>query len=151
MVAPRWWHLRVALPSAKNARALRHAFHLDADMDSPSEMVFVYGTLRRGGSNHFRMAGAEFVAAGTVRGRLYRIDWYPGLIADENVGDVVGEIYQLSAGMLPGLDDYEGPEYRRAMMEVRTDRTTIQAWVWLWTGAVDENRRIACGDWMAGT
>ena len=34
------------------------------------EMVFVYGTLRRGGSNHFRMAQASFVAEGTVRGAI---------------------------------------------------------------------------------
>ena len=120
-------------------------------MIPPSEMVFVYGTLRRGGSNHFRMHGAEFVAAGTVRGRLYRIDWYPGLVADENAGEIIGEIYRLSAGKLRELDEYEGPEYRREMMEVQADRTTFQAWVWLWNESVDENRRIVGGDWLLET
>ncbi|MEO8614231.1 MAG: gamma-glutamylcyclotransferase family protein, partial [Luteolibacter sp.] len=45
-------------------------------------MVFVYGTLRRGGSNHFRMDGAEFITAGRIAGRMYKIDWYPGLVLD---------------------------------------------------------------------
>ena len=35
-------------------------------MEPTRQPVFVYGTLRRGGSNHFRMAGAEFIAAGTI-------------------------------------------------------------------------------------
>jgi len=117
------------------------------------ETVFVYGTLRRGGSNHFRMAGAEFIAPATVRGRLYRIDWYPGLVADDCAGEVIGEIHRLPAAMLHALDEYEGPEYRRVRMAVRCaagdGETPREAWVWLWTGAVSESRRIAGGDWLA--
>ncbi|HBM76597.1 MAG TPA: hypothetical protein DD438_00690, partial [Verrucomicrobiales bacterium] len=42
-------------------------------------LVFVYGTLRRGFSNHFRLGKAPFVKEGWILGRLYRIDWYPGM------------------------------------------------------------------------
>ncbi|RPJ35562.1 MAG: gamma-glutamylcyclotransferase [Verrucomicrobiaceae bacterium] len=119
-----------------------------ADMES----VFVYGTLRRGGSNHFRMDGAEFVAAGTVRGRLYHIDWYPGLVLDENAGEVPGEIHQVSAGMLDELDRFEGPQYRRVRVEVNgggDHRSPLSAWLWEWLGPVDEGRRIISGDWLS--
>ncbi len=46
-------------------------------MNRQNHMVFVYGTLRRGGSNHFRMEGAEFLSAATVNGRLYRSFYQP--------------------------------------------------------------------------
>jgi gamma-glutamylcyclotransferase (GGCT)/AIG2-like uncharacterized protein YtfP len=111
--------------------------------------VFVYGTLRRGGSNHFRMDGAGFVAAGTVRGRLYQIDWYPGLVLDESAGDVLGEVYQVSDALLEKLDEFEGAEYRRSQTQVRLpDGESVRVRVWEWLGPVDETRRITGGDWL---
>lgn len=115
------------------------------------EMVFVYGTLRGGGSNHFRMDGAEFVAAGMVKGRLYHIDWYPGLVPDGNAGEVLGEVYQVSAGILDELDRFEGSEYRRVRVEVNcggNHRSPFSAWLWEWLGPCAENQRIASGDWL---
>jgi gamma-glutamylcyclotransferase (GGCT)/AIG2-like uncharacterized protein YtfP len=117
-----------------------------------SERVFVYGTLRRGGSNHYRMDGAEFVTAGTVRGRLYQIDWYPGLILEGNVDQIVGEIYQVSPSVLDELDSFEGPEYRRVRVDVACagdHGSPLSAWVWEWLGPVDEVRRIKSGDWLS--
>jgi len=113
--------------------------------------IFVYGTLRRGGSNHFRMEGAEFLSAATANGRLYRIDWYPGLVLDAAADGVTGEIYQVSPGMLDELDRFEGPEYRRVRVEVNCGgdhRSPLAAWIWEWLGPVDETRRITSGDWL---
>ncbi|MGA0846036.1 MAG: gamma-glutamylcyclotransferase family protein, partial [Luteolibacter sp.] len=106
-------------------------------------LIFVYGTLRRGGCNHHRLDEASFVARATLPGRLYRIDWYPGMVADANAGEVVGEIYQIDTSMLASLDDYEGPEYQREIMNLRilpdldadSSKHPSQhatAWVWLW-------------------
>lgn len=116
-------------------------------------MVFVYGTLRRGGSNDFRMANARFVAEGEVRGRLYRIDWYPGFVADENAGPVVGDIFMVDAETIAALDEFEGSEYRRVKIEVevRDEAGAVskeQAWIWEWLGATSESQRIAGGDWL---
>jgi gamma-glutamylaminecyclotransferase len=121
-----------------------------------NELVFVYGTLRRGGSHHWRMDGAEFVRAGTIRGRMYRFDWYPGLIADENGGEIIGEIYQVGPAQLAALDlfeglsagEIEGSEYRRVRVEVGGG-DPVTAWIWEWLGPVDEPKRIAGGDWLA--
>lgn len=126
-------------------------------MESPKQIVFVYGTLRRGGSNHFRLAGAEFVAAGTVTGRLYRIDWYPGLVIDTAGSEIRGEVYAVDSEQLSALDAFEGlsageiegSEYRRIQTSVMLqDSQTITAWVWEWLGNVDESLRIADGDWL---
>jgi len=121
--------------------------------DEKCEMVFVYGTLRRGGSNHFRMAQARFVAEGTVRGGLYRIDWYPGLVVDENAGAVKGEVFMTDAGTIAELDDFEGSGYRRVRIAVVVGDGTgvgsvIEAWIWEWLGETREDQRIASGDWL---
>jgi gamma-glutamylcyclotransferase (GGCT)/AIG2-like uncharacterized protein YtfP len=113
------------------------------------ERVFVYGTLRRGGSNHFRMDGAEFLSPATVKGRLYQIDWYPGLVLDDFGDEIIGEVYQVSGTVLEELDRFEGAEYRRLQTQVRlSDGETVCDWAWEWLGPVDETRRITGGDWL---
>lgn len=125
-------------------------------MNQAPELVFVYGTLRRGGSNHFRMAGAEFVAAGTIAGRMYRIDWYPGIVLDPAGDEIHGELYLVSPEMLSALDvfeglsagEMEGSEYRRIQTQVmKLDSQIATAWVWEWLGMVDEGQRLTDGDW----
>lgn len=126
-------------------------------MDSSPQTVFVYGTLRRGGTNHFRMAGAEFIASGTITGRMYRIDWYPGLVLDSAGDEIHGEAYSVGPELLSALDvfeglsagEIEGSEYRRVQTTVmRQDSQTVTAWVWEWLGMVDESQRISDGDWL---
>lgn len=121
------------------------------------QAVFVYGTLRRGGSNHFRMAGAEFISTGTIRGRMYRIDWYPGLVLDSGGGEIRGDLYLVSREQLEVLDRFEGlsageiqgSEYRRVQTTVvKQDSQNLTAWVWEWLGIVTESQRLADGDWL---
>jgi gamma-glutamylcyclotransferase (GGCT)/AIG2-like uncharacterized protein YtfP len=126
-------------------------------MDSSPQLVFVYGTLRRGGSNHFRMAGAEFLSPGCISGRLYRIDWYPGLVLDPAGDEIHGEIYSVGPELLSALDAFEGlsageiegSEYRRIQTSViKQDSQLLSAWVWEWRGIVDESQRLFDGDWL---
>jgi gamma-glutamylcyclotransferase (GGCT)/AIG2-like uncharacterized protein YtfP len=121
------------------------------------QLVFVYGTLRRGGSNHFRMAGAGFVAPGTINGRMYRIDWYPGLVLDDAGDEIQGEVYSVDPELLAILDvfeglsagEIEGSEYRRVRTSViQRDSQPVDAWVWEWLGATDESQRLVDGDWL---
>jgi gamma-glutamylcyclotransferase (GGCT)/AIG2-like uncharacterized protein YtfP len=126
-------------------------------MHSTPEVVFVYGTLRRGGSNHFRMAGAEFISPGTITGRMYRIDWYPGLVIDPAGDEIHGEAYWVDPELLAALDAFEGlsageiegSEYRRIRTTViQKDSQTLTAWAWEWLGATEESQRISDGDWL---
>jgi len=124
----------------------------EAATDARRHRVFVYGTLRQGGSNHHRMEGAEFIAPATIKARLYRIDWYPGLISDPAACPVVGELYTVDDSQLAALDEYEGEEYRRVELPVTLTGdpdTTVLAWTWEWLGSVDESRRLPGGDWLA--
>jgi gamma-glutamylcyclotransferase (GGCT)/AIG2-like uncharacterized protein YtfP len=117
--------------------------------------VFVYGTLRRNGSNHFRMEGGSFLGEATVRGRLYKIDWYPGLVLDPAGDPIPGEIFEVSPEQLAALDEFEGVsaaevegnEYRRVETVAQLPQGPMTVWVWEWIGPVDEGCRI--GDWLA--
>ncbi len=118
-------------------------------MSDLRELVFVYGTLRQGGSNHFRMAGAEFVETGVLRGRLYRVDWYPGLVLDAAGDEIQGEVFAVPPEQLAELDVFEGHEYRRIRAAVKTPYgVPMQAWIWEWLMPTDEGQRITGGDWL---
>ncbi len=126
-------------------------------MQVDSQLVFIYGTLRRGGSNDFRMAGAEFITRGTITGRMYRIDWYPGLVLDEAGGEIHGEVYAVGPELLSALDVFEGlsagemqgSEYRRTQTTViQKNSYVLTAWVWEWLGVTEESQRISAGDWL---
>jgi gamma-glutamylaminecyclotransferase len=74
-------------------------------------LVFVYGTLKRGGSNHHLMAGQKFLGeARTPPGfRLYDLGGHPGMILkpDDRAG-VTGEVWSVNTACLAQLDILEG-------------------------------------------
>jgi gamma-glutamylcyclotransferase (GGCT)/AIG2-like uncharacterized protein YtfP len=74
-------------------------------------LIFVYGTLKRRGSNHHFMAGQQFLGdARTPPGfRLYELDGYPGMIEKPDDRDgVTGEVWSVDAPCLAQLDRLEG-------------------------------------------
>lgn len=117
-----------------------------------NELVFVYGTLRQGASNAWRMSAASFVAPAIAKGELYRVDWYPAAIFQEtSPHSIVGEIYQLSAEHLQELDAFEGAEYRRIPIIVTTTTQQQQVWVWEYQLPIDSFAPIPSGDWLSLT
>jgi gamma-glutamylcyclotransferase (GGCT)/AIG2-like uncharacterized protein YtfP len=74
-------------------------------------LLFVYGTLKRGCSNHRWLAGEEFLgAARTVPGfRLFDLGGYPAIaaVADDHAG-VAGEVWSVRPPALAALDRFEG-------------------------------------------
>jgi len=74
-------------------------------------LVFFYGTLKRGGSNHHYLAGQEFVApARTAPGyRLFRLGDYPGMVASPGAqAAITGEVWSVDDACLAELDRLEG-------------------------------------------
>lgn len=88
-------------------------------------LLFVYGTLKRGCSNHAQMAGQRFVGpARTVPGfRLYDLGGYPSLVADPADRDgVKGEVWSIDEKGLKRLDRFEGVHtglYRRTSIALQ--------------------------------
>ncbi len=121
------------------------------------ELIFVYGTLRKSGSNHFRMAGADFVAEGKISGRMYKIDWYPALVCGGDTW-VKGGLYRVCDSLLKALDCFEGitsdspepREYRRVKVKVTLANGDVEeAWVWEWAGEVGSALPLDGEDWLA--
>ena len=100
-------------------------------------LLFVYGTLKRGCSNHDQIAGQSFVGlARTPPGyRLYDLGGYPGIgaCAADREG-VVGEVWSVDPAGLQKLDAFEGVHeglYRResfSLLPPFADRE-VQAYV----------------------
>lgn len=74
-------------------------------------LVFVYGTLKRGGRNHRCLAGQQFLGeARTAPGyMLYSLGDYPGMVRSADTShDVTGEVWEVDAACLAQLDELEG-------------------------------------------
>jgi gamma-glutamylcyclotransferase (GGCT)/AIG2-like uncharacterized protein YtfP len=82
-------------------------------------LLFVYGTLKRGCSNHPFLVGQRFIRdARTAPGyRLYNLGAYPGLVAVAGDRDgVQGEVWSIDEACLAEIDFLEGLDqglYRR--------------------------------------
>ncbi|HEY8900205.1 MAG TPA: gamma-glutamylcyclotransferase family protein [Chthoniobacterales bacterium] len=122
--------------------------------------IFLYGTLRRGGSRDVQVfyPGADFVAPARVRGRLFDLEAYPGLRLDSSGEWVQGELFDVTAAALAGLDEWEGidladpeaGEYRRVRVDaMREDGTIERCWVYEVRVEICVGRPvIASGDWL---
>ncbi len=89
--------------------------------------IFVYGTLKRGCKNHHWLAGQRFIAEARTQPiyRLYDMGGYPGMIRADNGVAVEGEIWEVDEGGLARLDvleDIEGGEYERLLIELEGER-----------------------------
>ncbi|CDO36816.1 Gamma-glutamyl cyclotransferase, AIG2-like [Novosphingobium mathurense] len=96
-------------------------------------------------------------AEASVPGRIHAIrvssGWFPALVPAASAQRVRGTLcdLELAAGELSILDRYEGREYRRAAMPVRTDQgLRIAAQVYLWRIPLPAHARpIVGGDFLA--
>ena len=73
--------------------------------------IFVYGTLKHGGSNHLFLRGQRFMgAARTAPGfTLYSLGDYPGMVrAPGDTAGVTGELWSVDDACLAELDQLEG-------------------------------------------
>ena len=117
------------------------------------QAVFVYGTLKRGQSREKSWPRMPLsVTTAMVRGHLYDLGRYPGLI---DGGDVVaGELWSFSTADMPPtlavLDEIEGifgqddDEYRRVIVECLISNQELPAWTYFYArrAAVMSAQRI---------
>jgi len=121
-----------------------------SSVEAPEIAVFVYGTLRKGASNHWRMSSAKWFANATVLGKLFRIDWYPGLILDPQAKSIHGEIYFCDPTLLQELDAFEGTiEYRRVTTIATAENgETFPVQLWEYQLPTDPCNELISGDWL---
>ena len=117
--------------------------------------VFVYGTLRRGQANDItRLRPAPcWLGEGRVPGTLYHLGAYPGIVLGKT-GWVQGEVYAISAELVPVLDTIEEmdppeeAEYTRQHIAVETAQGTVVCLVYALKPHLASGLRIIeGGDW----
>lgn len=126
-----------------------------------SHYLFVYGTLRKEcetGAHKEYLGNADFVSPAKIRGHLFMVDYYPGLVLSETEHWAIGEIYLLeNESQLHDLDVYEGcakkspqpHEYERRMTEVVLySGEILQAWVYVYQQNTRDLDRINSGDFL---
>ena len=105
--------------------------------------LFVYGTLKRGGSNHHYLGGQTYLGTTrTVPGyTLYSLGSYPGLVADPAAPDgVTGELWSIDAACLARLDVIAGVAegiYRRAPLLLLAPAAPAVAETYLYLRSVE--------------
>jgi gamma-glutamylcyclotransferase (GGCT)/AIG2-like uncharacterized protein YtfP len=127
--------------------------------------LFVYGTLRKEARNsmfHLMTSQALLIGPARVRGNLYDLGEYPGLVLVSDrtrTSWVYGDLYELKdvARMLAVLDDYEGwgpdhpcpGEFERILCTVLTEAgRQSKAWAYAYRGSTSDKRLIVSGDYL---
>jgi len=122
-----------------------------------SRHVFVYGTLRSGGSNDItRFSPApERVGDGEIAGTLFDLGAYPGAVLGGR-GRIKGEVYRITPALEVQLDVLEevrpdgSGEYIRRDVVVEVGGRTICCLVYeIHPARIVRGLVIASGDWMA--
>ena len=140
-------------------------------MKRTSDYIFVYGTLRGDsptGAHKEYLRNSDFVTNAKIRGKLFLIDYYPGLVQasegeeNESIENaqrwVIGEIYVLqNEKQLHQLDIYEGcapqspqpHEYKRELVTVRLpNNESMEAWTYIYMGDITSLPVIQSGDFL---
>ena len=117
--------------------------------ECPWQLVFVYGSLKRGMANHQQLAGAHFVGPAQLGGlHLYDLGPFPMAVASDDPAAVLqGEVYGVDGAQLAELDRFEGVPrlYERQRHQLRDGRS-----VWVYVGRLRQVRHvrlIVSGHW----
>jgi gamma-glutamylcyclotransferase (GGCT)/AIG2-like uncharacterized protein YtfP len=131
---------------------------LAAQPSDATDLVFVYGLLKRGFSLHHHMSLGVFVGDAAVSGLLYSLGQYPGLV--EGTGTVRGEVFRFDdiAVALEVLDEVEGydpfdvdnSEYVRVIKQARLDANgrSVATWCYAYNKPVAKSNPIKSGAWL---
>lgn len=131
------------------------------EQQTQSDYVFVYGTLRSAcetGAHKEYLRGADFISPAKVRGKLYMVDYYPGLVLSETEHWAIGEMYVLeNEAQLHDLDVYEGcakkspqpHEYERRLAQViLSSGEPVNAWAYIYKKDTSNLEAIESGDFL---
>lgn len=106
-------------------------------------LLFVYGTLKRGGYNSYLLKKAKFLGEGET---LDKFAMYvngsgsvPFVIKNEKVSTIKGELYEVDKKTLKEVDSLEGHPffYKREKVQVRLKDSgeVVEAWMYFWRKA----------------
>ncbi len=114
-------------------------------------LVAVYGTLKRGQSNHHYLAGARYLGSAQLDGfALYDLGAWPA--ARQEPGVIEVELFAVDAPTFAALDELE--EYcadapdRGLYDRIQVHTPYGLAWLYLYNEAVQPRQRLESGNWF---
>lgn len=118
------------------------------------ETVAVYGTLRRGESNHHLLANSHFKGTDKIPDlALYHLGSYPGAIREKGAATEV-EVYRVSPAtleMLDTLEDFHPARPRQSLyLRKRVQTRFGQTWLYLYNRPVQARQRLGIRWGQAG-
>jgi gamma-glutamylcyclotransferase (GGCT)/AIG2-like uncharacterized protein YtfP len=128
---------------------VRHGWdcsHLESFAKGEHE-VFVYGTLRRGASNHHKLGHASFVCEVVTAPKysLLHLGAFPGLVRGKD--KVVGEVWRTTGLGLAELDIFEGCPVLYDREKIHLENGS-EVWGYTFQRSVKGLPKIPGGDWM---
>jgi gamma-glutamylcyclotransferase (GGCT)/AIG2-like uncharacterized protein YtfP len=117
----------------------------DEEGGAEDHLVFVYGSLKRGGTNHDLLRGATFEGERALEGlEMWDTgEGFPACVPGE--GTVHGEVYTVDDATLMAVDRLEG------VPDLYERRRTEGLWVYVWAGDPKEGwGRVPDGRWDVG-
>lgn len=115
-------------------------------MQNP-QLVFVYGTLKKGQGNHGLLRDANFIGRGhTMKPnyQMYSLGPFPGVVLGDR--EIYGEVYMVDSKAMSRLDHLEGHPfmYERHLIDVgiygdkKGEESKGKAWMYIYKGDVTD-------------
>ncbi len=131
-------------------------------MENNLTRIFVYGSLRSGFQNPAYGYISKYftlISKAKVKGKLHDMGSFPVAVPSDDESYIIGELYEHNkpaefSWAIGQLDDYEGvmPEddevqlYKREKVTVYYADITTDAWIYWYTGKIDDQPVIPSGD-----
>jgi len=113
-------------------------------------LIFVYGTLKRGGENHAWIEQQQFIAEASTLPlyRMFDLGGYPGMVRSQDGLFIQGEVWSVDESGITRLDileDTEGGEYERVPVQLEGDFATQQVEGYIYLRSIEGRRDVgAC-------
>jgi len=115
-----------------------------------ADLIFVYGSLKRGQLLHGELAEADFVGVACTEPSyaLFDCGEYPAMIADAARGNsVFGEVYSVTMPLLTHLDRVEAVDeglYSRLPVRLQAPFDGQHVWAWFYLHGTAHLKNCGC-------
>lgn len=120
-------------------------------------LVFVYGTLKKGKSNHRLIEEFNCLGEATTKGTLYDLGPFPALVLEPTNDTIYGELYDVNTKYgierLDYLEGYDPSSHSNFYDRVEVDcvlkdtNKTIKAYVYVHKNARSNYQYLPSGRW----
>lgn len=98
-------------------------------------ILFVYGTLKKGFSNHHFLKDAEYIGNSALYGaRMLNLGAFPGVVDGNDDEKVEGEVYRIDDKTLESIDRLEGTPWLYKRESVEVDDLDDPVFVYIYQG-----------------